>query len=206
MVDAGFSSTELIPNAKAMGFEVLMRICNDRTLSDKRPVKSIKQRGERVYLKDLDTPVSLSWFWCKHEDKGTREKHFVVTTEALSGGYIVRLGKLRWSIEACFKTLKHRFGWAKFGQGTKKGMYRWWILCWLSFLLAHWQFLESGEQTLDWQKAAQQARKALFPEEVFDAFLSDVEEMRDVAIQVGYEIIIKPLRITDNADELATAA
>ena len=206
MTDAGFGSNELIPDANAMGFEVLMRICNDRTLSDKRSVKTLKQRGERVYLKGLDTPVSLSWFWCKHEDKGTREKHFVVATEALSGSYIVRLGKLRWSIEACFKTLKHRFGWAKFGAGTKKGMYRWWIVCWLSFLLAHWQHLSSGEQTLDWQKAAQQARKALFPQEVFDGFLVDVEEMSEVAKTLGYEIVIQKLRILDNSNELPTAA
>ena len=206
MTDAGFGSNELIPEAKAMGFEVLMRICNDRTLSDKRSVKTLKQRGERVYLKGLDTPVSLSWFWCNHEDKGTREKHFVVATEALSGAYIVRLGKLRWSIEACFKTLKHRFGWAKFGAGTKKGIYRWWIVCWLSFLLAHWQHLSSGEQTLNWQKAAQQARKDLFPKEVFDGFLADVEEMSEVAETLGYEIIIQKLRISNNPNELAAAA
>ena len=206
MADAGFGSNELIPDAKAMGFEVLMRICNDRTLSDKRSVKTLKQRGERVYLKGLDTPVSLSWFWCKHEDKGTREKHCVVATEALSGAYIVSLGKLRWSIEACFKTLKHRFGWAKFGASTKKGMYRWWIVCWLSFLLAHWQHLSSGEQTLDWQKAAQQVRKDLFPQEVFDGFLADVEEMSEVAETLGYEIIIQKLRISDKPNELPVAA
>lgn len=206
MVDAGFGSNELIPNAKAMGFEVLMRICNDRTLSDKRSVKAVKTRGERVYLKDLDPPVRLSWFWCKHQNKGTRDQHFVVSTESLSGAYMVRLGKLRWSIEACFKTLKHRFGWAKFGAGTKKGMYRWWILCWLSFLLAHGQHLSSGEQRLDWQKAAQQARKALFPQEVFDGFLSDVQDMEQVAAMLGYEIVIQKLRISDTADEPPIAA
>jgi hypothetical protein len=95
------------------------------------------QTGQRVKdLKDLDIPVTLSWFWRKHEDTGAREQHFVVATEALSGADIVRLGKRRWAIEACFKVLKHQFGWDAFGQGTRLGMYRWWILarssviCW----------------------------------------------------------------------------
>ena len=79
-------------------------------------------------------------------------------------------------------------------------------MCWLSFLLAHWQHLSSGEQTLDWQKAAQQARKALFPQEVFDGFLVDVEEMSEVAKTLGYEIVIQKLRILDNSNELPTAA
>ncbi|MEM9819203.1 MAG: hypothetical protein AAF827_22770 [Cyanobacteria bacterium P01_D01_bin.6] len=73
--------------------------------------------------------------------------------EALSGAYIVRLGQRRGAIEACFKGLKHQFGWDAFGQGTRLGMYRWWILACISGLLAHWQFLTSEQTTLDGQQA-----------------------------------------------------
>ena len=149
LADAGFSSTELIPGAECLGFEVLMSICCDRRLQDGRRVDEVTERGEVVQLVDLDTPITLSWFWRKHEDTGKRDQHFVIATECLSGGYIIRLGKFRWMIEACFKTLKHRFGWDCFGQGTRVGMYRWWILSFISFLLAHWQFLESGTPTLE---------------------------------------------------------
>ena len=193
LADSGFSSTELIPFAQDLGFELLMSICCDRCLADGRKVASIAKRGERVELNGLDTSVTLSWFWRKHEDTGKREQHFVVATEVLSGAYIIRLGKLRWAIEACFKTLKHRFGWADFGQGTQLGMYRWWVLCWISFLLAHWHFLSSGERVLNWEKAAQQAREKLFPEEVFEYFLTDVEQIRDLAAQLGWQITISPL-------------
>ncbi|NER77998.1 MAG: transposase [Leptolyngbya sp. SIO1D8] len=86
-----------------------------------------------------------------------------MTTEALRGAYIVRLGKRRWAIEACFKVLKHPFGWDAFGQGTRLGLYRWWLLAFLSYLLTHWQFLASEQTILDWQQAAHQARKQVVP-------------------------------------------
>ena len=172
-----------------------MSICCDRALQDGRSVSQVVSRGERVELVDLEITVTLSWFWRKHEDTGERDQHFVVATEGLSGAYLIRLGKLRWTIEACFKTLKHRFGWAHFGQGTQLGMYRWWVLCWISFLLAHWQFLNSDDKTLDWQKVAQQARETLFPEEVFECFLTNVEQIRPLAAQIGYEITISPIQV-----------
>ena len=172
-----------------------MSIPCDRCLQDGRSVADVARRGERVKLNELDVGVTLSWFWRQHEDTGQREQHFVVATEVLSGGYIIRLGKLRWTIEACFKTLKHRFGWAHFGQGTLLGMYRWWVLSLISFLLAHCQFLSSGETTLDWERAAQQARKKLFPEEVFACFLTEVKQVRAVATQLGYEISISPIPV-----------
>ncbi|WP_197673258.1 transposase [Leptolyngbya sp. O-77] len=44
----------------------------------------------------------------------------------------------RWSIEGFFKTIKHRFGLHRFAQQTLKGVYRWLMLCFLSFVLVHW--------------------------------------------------------------------
>ena len=195
LADAGFSSTELIPGAERLGFDVLMSICCDRCLQDGRQVAEVGGRGEVVHLVGLDTPVTLSWFWRKHEDTGERDQHFVISTESLSGAYIIRLGKLRWRIEACFKTLKHRFGWDCFGQGTQLGMYRWWILTFISFLLVHWQFLESGQPTLDWQEAAQQAREQLFPQEVIACFVGEMERVRPLLTELGYEITISPIPV-----------
>ena len=190
LADAGFSTTQLVPAAQKLGFEVLMSVCCDRRLADGSAVKDLHQRGQRVTLKDLDTPVTLSWFWRKHEDTGTRQPHFVVATEALSGAYLVRLGKRRWAIEACFKVLKHQFGWDAFGQGTPLGMYRWWILAFISYLLAHWQFLASEQTTLDWQQAAHQARQQWFPQEVLACFLHEVANMRPLLAELGIEITV----------------
>ena len=50
-------------------------------------------------------------------------------------------GKLRWQIEGWFKTAKHRFGLHRFGQGTLLGVYRWFVLSLISYVLAHWAYL-----------------------------------------------------------------
>lgn len=69
-----------------------------------------------------------------------------------------------------FKVLKHQFSWDAFGQGTRLGMYRGWILAFISYLVAHWQFLASEQATLDGQQVAHQARQQLFPQEVLACF------------------------------------
>jgi hypothetical protein len=196
LADAGFSTTELIPQAQLLGFEVIMSVRCDRTLQDGRSVQQVNQRGERVQLKDLDVPVTLSWFWRQHEDTGAREQHFVVATEFLSGAYLIRLGKLRWKIEACFKTLKHRFGWDCFGSGTRLGMYRWWLLVLISYLLAHWQFLASEHTPLDWQAAAQQAWQQLFPQEVVACFLKELAQLRPLMAAMGWSIDVSRIPVS----------
>ena len=187
LADAGFSTTALIPGAQTLGFEVLMSLCCDRRLADGQAVKDMCQRGQQVTLKDLNTPVTLAWFWRKHEETGERRPHFVVATEALSGAYLVRLGKRRWAIEACFKVLKQQFGWDAFGQGTRLGMYRWWILAFIRYLLAHWQFLAAEQSTLDWRQAADQARQQWFPQEVLACFLQDLAHIRPLLAKLGVE-------------------
>ena len=131
--------------------------------------------------------MTLAWFWRKHEETGERRQHFVVATEALSGAYLMRLGKRRWAIEACFTVLKQQFGWDAFGQGTRLGMYRWWILAFISYLLAHWQFLAAEQSTLDWRQAADQARQQWFPQEVLACFLQDLTHIRPLLATLGVE-------------------
>ena len=74
-------------------------------------------------------------------------------------------------------------------------MYRWWILTFISFLLAHWQFLESGQTTLDWQEAAQQACEQLFPQEVIASFVDEMKRVRPLLAELGYEITISPIPV-----------
>jgi len=195
LADAGFSTTELIPNAQKLGFEVIMSVRCNRRLADGSSIQQVAQRGQVVSLKDLDIPVAVSWFWRRQEESGAREQHFIVATEALSGPYLVRLGKRRWAIEACFKTLKHQFGWDCFGQGTLKGMYRWWILAFISYLLTHWHCLDSQQTTLDWQQAAHQAREQFFPHEVFQCFLQEVDQIRPLLAQLGWSVEIARLPV-----------
>lgn len=190
LADAGFSTTALIPEDQKLGFEVLISLCCDRLLADGQAVKTVVKRGQRVTLKGLKHSVSLSWFWRQREATGTREQHFVVATEALSGAYIVRLGQRRWAIEACFKVLKYQFGWDAFGQGTRLGMYRWWILTFISYRLAHWQFLAAETMPLDWRQAAHQARQQLFPQEVLACFLDGLADVRPVLAALGISITV----------------
>jgi hypothetical protein len=48
------------------------------------------------------------------------------------------LGRKRWAIKGFSKTINHRFGLYLFGQFTQLGVYRWLILSFIAYLLAHW--------------------------------------------------------------------
>jgi hypothetical protein len=74
-------------------------------------------------------------------------------------------------------------------------MYRWWILAFISYLLTHWQYLKSQPTKLDWQQAAHQAREQLFPHEVIQCFLHDVDQIRPLLAQLGWSIEISRLPI-----------
>jgi hypothetical protein len=69
------------------------------------------------------------------------EQRFVMSNLDLGGKYLARVGKRRWRIEAFFKTIKGRFGLERFAQHSKQGIFRWWCLSGLAFLLCHLQDL-----------------------------------------------------------------
>ena len=52
-----------------------------------------------------------------------------------------RLGKLRWRIEAFFKTMKQHFSAARFTFRRLKAVLRWFFFCWLAYLLSYWVVL-----------------------------------------------------------------
>ncbi len=112
---------------------------------------------------DLPFPVSISWYYLKRD--GQLNKRYVLSTRLLKGSTKTWWGRRRWQIEGFFKTIKHRFGFARFGQGTLKGVYRWLLLSLIAFVLAHWVYLPTRLSTLpDWGQAACLALETLFPE------------------------------------------
>ena len=86
--------------------------------------------------------LHLSWYYLKR-DNGRLEKRIVISTRPLKASTIKWWGKRRWQIEGWFKTAKHRFGLHRFGQGTLLGMYRWLILSFTAYFIAHWAYLST---------------------------------------------------------------
>jgi hypothetical protein len=90
-----------------------------------------------------------------------------------------------------FKTAKHRFGLHRFGQGTLLGMYRWFILSFTAFLIAHWTFLFTLHDPIpDWGEAAQKALESLFPQIVVSLILLDIQRLAPLARSCGFDIHI----------------
>jgi hypothetical protein len=168
--------------------------CN-RKLKDGRQLKDLYRRSKRglqVQLKDLDFPITLSWFWLKRAD-GKRELRFVASTYPYSGVYLVRLGHKRWAIEGFFKTAKHQFGLHCFGQSTQLGVFRWLILSLIAYLLAHWIHCWSSPPTLHWKATSRLALETLLPSVVWFTLLRQMREQAEIAARYGIEITLKPL-------------
>ncbi len=105
----------------------------------------------------------------------------------------MRLGRRRWAIEAFFKTIKHRFGLHRFGQSTKRGVYRWLILVLIAYLLVHW----SGQSTLlpqlDWKVASDPALSILFTSVLWFQFFRHLRRTAHIAARYRFEIVLKSL-------------
>ena len=168
---------------------------HNRKLTDGRHLKQLyrqAKRGVQVNLVDLPFPVTVAWFWLKRAE-GKRELRFVVSTAPYSGAYLVRLGRRRWAIEGFFKTIKHRFGWHKFGQSTRLGLYRWLLLAIVAYFLAYWTYLAWELPQLDWRAVARLALEQLFPALLWLILLRQIDDCDDIAQQHGYQVILKPL-------------
>ena len=86
---------------------VVVGVKNSRLLQDGRKLKDLPgnaKRGLQVYLKGIDYPLTLSWFWLKRADN-KRELRFVASTHPYAGAYLVRLGRKRWAIEGFLRPL-----------------------------------------------------------------------------------------------------
>ena len=195
LADTEFGTAQFITAVRRRKWRAVVGIKGNRKLSDGRSVKDLYRnvkRGCQVHLSGLAYPLTLSWFWLKRAD-GKRELRFVASTHPYSGVYLVRLGRQRWAIEGFFKTIKHRFGFHRFGQSTRLGVYRWLLLSLIAYLLAHWLDRWSLSPILDWKKAAQLALKLLLPTVLWKQLLIRIRTQADITAQYGFEIILKPL-------------
>ena len=108
------------------------------------------------------------------------------------GGRVPRhkaTGEPEGQIEGWFKTAKHRFGLHRFGQKTLIGMYRWLILSFVAYFIAHWTYL-STQLPLppDWGEAAQTALESFFQSQVMSLILLDIERLIPIARSCGFDI------------------
>ena len=130
----------------------------------------------------------VCWYYLKRE-KGRLEKRFVLSTKSLKASTIKWWGKRRWQIEGWFKTAKHRFGLHRFGQGTLLGMYRWFILSLIAYLIAHWTYLSTQLPDLpDWGEAAKTALECFFPQILVSLFLLELERLMTLLRSYGFDI------------------
>ena len=193
--DTEFGTIEFLNAVRQRDWRPILGMRGNRHLQDGRCLKDLyrhAKRGLQVYLKGIDYPLTVSWFWLKRAE-GKRELRFVVSTHPYSGAYLVRLGRKRWVIEGFFKTAKHQFGLHCFGQSTKLGVYRWLILSLIAYLLAHWIDQWSWPPVLDWKAASRLALETLFPSIVWFQLLKQIQSSAGIAAQYRFEIVLKPL-------------
>jgi hypothetical protein len=193
--DTEFGTAEFLKAVVKRSWRPVVGLRSSRTLQDGRCLKDLyrhAKRGLQVSLKDLDYPLTVSWFWLKRAD-GNRELRFVASTYPYSGAYLVQLGRKRWAIEGFFKTAKHQFGLHCFGQGTKLGVYRWLILSLIAYLLVHWIDQWSLPPVLDWKAASRLALETLLPSMVWFQLLKQIRVSAEIAAQYGFEIVLKSL-------------
>ncbi len=170
-------------------------LLSSRRLVDGRHLKRLHKRGQQVHLKGFNKPVWVSWFYLKRHD-GQLEKRFVLSTRPMRASTINWWGKRRWQIEGWFKTAKHRFGLHRFGQGTLLGVYRWLVLSFIAFVLAHWAYLSYSTTTIpDWGQAAYTALESIFPQILVSSFLLYLKQMTPLARSYGFNIHISRCKI-----------
>lgn len=192
--DTEFGSIEFLKAVRQRAWRAVVGMRCNRRIQDLRTLKQLYRkgrRGQQVHLVGIAHPVTVSWFWLKRADNKRQLR--VVSSDSYSGVYLVRLGRKRWAIEGCFKTIKHRFGLHRFGQATKLGVYRWLLLSLMAYLLAHWIDQSSLPPVLDWKAASDLALLVLFPSVLWFRLLRSLQINADIAAQYGFEISLKSL-------------
>ena len=193
--DTEFGTIDFLNAVRQRRWRAVVGLRNSRLLQDGRHLRDLPgnaKRGLQVLLKEIDYPLTVSWFWLKRADN-KRELRFVASTHPYSGAYLVRLGRQRWAIEGFFKTAKHQFGLHCFGQSTKLGVYRWLLLSLIAYLLAHWVDLWAWPPVLDWKATSRLALERLLPAVLWAGVLKHIRESADIAAQFGFRIDLKPL-------------
>jgi hypothetical protein len=193
LADTGFGSVDFLKGVRKRGYAAIVGVRCDRKLADGRHLYNLGKSGQQVRLAELPFPVTVAWFYLKRD--GKLEKRFVLSTRPLKAKTIIWWGKRRWAIEGFFKTSKHRFGLHRFGQGTLKGVYRWFVLCLAAFVLAHWSYLSSGSSLPpDWGAAADLALQLLLPQIIVCDLLIQLERRRSLLESMGFDVQVNCLQ------------
>lgn len=188
LADTAFGSVEFLHGVRKLKYHTVTGVAINRKLIDGRVLRHLHKQGQQVRLVGLKFPVTVSWYYLKR-DKGKLEKRFVLSTKPIKASTLKWWGKRRWQIEGWFKTVKHRFGLHRFGQGTLLGMYRWLILSLTTYLIAHWAYLETQlPLPPDWGEAAQTALESIFPHIVVSLLLLDIKRLIPLARSFGFDI------------------
>lgn len=189
LADTAFGSVQFLNAMRKRRHSVIVGVRHDRKLADGRQVCDLAKKGQQVRLEGLAFPVTLAWLYLKRD--GKLENRLVLSTPPLKGSTITWWGRRRWSIEGFFKTIKHRFGLHRFAQQTLLGVYRWFILCLVSFILADWAYLSTdSSQRPDWGQSAAFALKMLFPELLVCLLLINLERSRSLLQSVGLDLLL----------------
>jgi hypothetical protein len=188
LADTAFGSVEFLHGIRKLKYHAITGVAIDRKLIDGRVLRHLHKQGQQVHLLGLNLTVTVCWYYLKR-DKGKLEKRFVLSTRPLKASTIKWWGKRRWQIEGWFKTVKHRFGLHRFGQGTLLGMYRWLLLSLIAYILAHWAYLSTNTTDLpDWGEAAQIALEFIFPQILVSLLLLHIERLLPLTRSFGFDI------------------
>jgi len=176
LADGGFGTITFLQGVRALGFDAVVGMRQDRLLEDGRSIKYVRS-GERVTLQGLSCAVTVGRYYLRRH--GQREIRIVVTTLNISGHLVSRWGKRRWRIEAFFKTTKSRFGLARFGQCTTRGVYRFLLFSLLAFVLSQWGTWHLPQHVFpDWRAIALDVRASLLPELVLDELQAQIDALQ----------------------------
>lgn len=81
--DTEFGTIEFLGAVRQRQWRAVVGVKNSRLLPDGRKLKDLPgnaKRGLQLYLKDIDYPLTISWFWLKRADN-KRELCFVASTK-----------------------------------------------------------------------------------------------------------------------------
>jgi Transposase DDE domain len=195
LADTGFSSFEFVNGVeKLRDFQAIVGIPKNRLMANGKAIRTITKKGQQVQIQKFEKMVTVSWFYL--ERNGKLQKRFVISTRVLKGSTITWWGRRRWAIEGFFKTAKHQFGLASFGQQTLFGVYRWLILSFISFILTHWVYLSLSRANLpDWKESALLTLQHLLPQIAVSLLLMEVESKRELLASVGITLELVSLQI-----------
>lgn len=197
LADGGYGNIDFIRGLKKLGIQGIIGIRANRKLEDGRQIKDVRY-VQKVRPIKLHYDVWATRFRLKGIKGAASQWRYVISTEQLSNSMIKRWGKRRWAIEAFFKTMKHRFGLHCFGQATRLGVYRWFLFCFLAFILAYQAHNSQQLQhhdTLDWQAAAHLAIQLFLPQFMTYYFFNQLDNLIPIAANLGYTLTLSNCNI-----------